>query len=124
MLNHLPKVQLEVSAAVEHNQQDNGVRVRLHNPSRNLAFQIRLEIQDEKREEEILPVFWEDNYLSLLPGESREIVARYSISPKLEGHPQLQVSGWNVEELTIPLEIWDLQVGSDSKVVLLGIIDK
>jgi exo-1,4-beta-D-glucosaminidase len=101
-LNRLPRVRVEASATVEHLERGDAVRVRLHNPSRGLAFQIRLGIHEEKRQDEILPVFWQDNYFSMLPGESRDVVARYS-PHKLEGHPQLTVGGWNIEPLTIPL---------------------
>src|ERR1019366_8690935 len=45
----------------------------------HLAFQIHLSIVEEKSGEEILPVLWEDNYFSLMPGESREIAARYEM---------------------------------------------
>jgi len=38
----------------------------------------------------------DDNYVSLLPGESRELTARYDASA-LEGkEPELEVDGWNV----------------------------
>ena len=109
MLNQLPRVRLEASATLEQN--GNAVRVQLHNPSHDLAFQVQLGIHEEKQEDEILPVFWEDNYFSLMPGESRVVVARYSASHKLEGHPQLEVGGWNVDALTLPLK----PVGNDSK---------
>jgi exo-1,4-beta-D-glucosaminidase len=102
MLNHLPRVHLEASATLEHHENRNAVRVQLHNPSQSLAFQIRLGLNEEKHKEEILPVFWQDNYLSLLPGESRVIAAHYTpIKPDV--HPELEVAGWNIEPLRIPL---------------------
>jgi hypothetical protein len=99
----LPRVHLEVSATPEHSEQGDAVRVQLHNPSHSLAFQIHLGIHEEKSEDEILPVFWEDNYLSLMPDESRIVVAHYTESHKLEGHPQLEVNGWNVDAPMISL---------------------
>jgi exo-1,4-beta-D-glucosaminidase len=110
MLNHLPRVRLEASAIEEHDEQGDTVRVELHNPSHDLAFQVRLGIRAEKREDEILPVLWQDNYLSLMPGESRVVIAQYTAPHKLEGDPQLEVNGWNVDALTIPLH-----AGSASK---------
>ena len=99
-LNRLPQVRLEASASVGRHAGGDDVRVRLHNPSHGLAFQIRLGIHEEGRHNEILPVFWQDNYFSLLPGESRVVVARY-LPHKLEGRPELEVRGWNVEPLTV-----------------------
>jgi exo-1,4-beta-D-glucosaminidase len=109
MLNHLPRVRLEASATLERD--GNGVRVQLHNPSHDLAFQVQLGIHEEKQEDEILPVFWDDNYFSLMPGESRVVVARYSAPHVLDGRPQLEVGGWNVDALTLLLK----PVGNDSK---------
>ena len=51
--------------------------VLLKNPSDHLAFQIHLGIHKSGQSEEILPVFWDDNYIELMPGESRELTARY-----------------------------------------------
>jgi exo-1,4-beta-D-glucosaminidase len=102
-LNQLPPVRLEVSAALEHNAQGKSARVRIHNPSQHLAFQIRLGIHQGTSEDEILPVFWEDNYLALLPGESNVVTAHYSAPNALTGSPQLKVQGWNIEPITIAL---------------------
>jgi exo-1,4-beta-D-glucosaminidase len=105
MLNHLPRVRLQVSAVPETREQGETVRVQLHNPSHDLAFQIRLGIHEAKGQEEILPVLWEDNYVSLMPDESRVVVARFNSSQRLNGHPQLEVSGWNIEPIEIPLAV-------------------
>ena len=103
MLNHLPRVRLQVSATPQTNDQGETVRVQLRNPSPDLAFQIRLGIHEEKSQDDILPVLWEDNYLSLMPGESRVVVARFNSPQELKGRPQLEVSGWNIDTLEIPL---------------------
>ena len=47
--------------------------------------------------EEILPVVWEDNYISLLPGEKREVTATYRVSELGAAKPSVEISGWNVE---------------------------
>jgi exo-1,4-beta-D-glucosaminidase len=47
--------------------------------------------------EEILPVLWEDNYISLMPAEKREITATYRASDLGTAKPGVEVSGWNVE---------------------------
>jgi exo-1,4-beta-D-glucosaminidase len=45
----------------------------------------------------VLPIFWEDNYFSLLPGEKRKIRG-YFYKEELEGKtPILKISGWNIE---------------------------
>ena len=46
---------------------------------------------------EILPVLWDDNYFSLLPGETREISARFATQDAGRANARLEVGGWNVE---------------------------
>ena len=41
----------------------------------------------------LLPAYYSDNYVSLLPGEAREVVVEY---PAGEGAAQVAVRGWNV----------------------------
>jgi exo-1,4-beta-D-glucosaminidase len=45
--------------------------------------------------EEILPVLWEDNYLSLLPGETRDVSPRYRPGAAGTGRALVAI-GWNV----------------------------
>jgi exo-1,4-beta-D-glucosaminidase len=72
--------------------------VTIRNPSKDLAFFIRLKLDKAPTREEILPVLWEDNYVSLLPGESREISAQYSVRDSGPGTPMLEIKGWNVHQ--------------------------
>ncbi len=96
MLNRLEKVRLDASALVDRRPEGEDVRVQLHNPSEHLAFQIRLSVVGEKNGAEILPVLWEDNYFSLLPGESRTVRAHYDSSLGAD-RLRLDVSGWNID---------------------------
>ena len=57
---------------------------------------MRLRLLKGKDGQEILPVFWEDNYLSLLPGEKREITVRVRKSDLGTAKSVLAVDGYNV----------------------------
>jgi exo-1,4-beta-D-glucosaminidase len=102
MLNQLLPVHLEASVTAETAGSGDVVRVRLRNPTSHLAFLVKLGIHEEGRDDEVLPVFWEDNYLSLLPGESRVIVAHFP-AHELGAHSELDVEGWNIDRMIIPL---------------------
>jgi exo-1,4-beta-D-glucosaminidase len=52
--------------------------------------------------EEILPVLWEDNYFSLLPGEKRELSASYAADQLQGAKPVIELQGWNVRPKTVP----------------------
>ena len=96
-LSQLPKVKLSVSDHSEKQGENEVTHVTLENPSKSLAFFVRLKVDKGKGGEEILPVIWEDNYVSLLPGEKREITATYRASELGAAKPYVEVSGWNVE---------------------------
>ncbi len=64
----------------------------LENKGKNLAFFVHLQLLDQTGEA-VLPIFWEDNYLSLLPGEKRTIEGKFRSSKNV----RLHVSGWNVK---------------------------
>ncbi|MGB6874907.1 MAG: sugar-binding domain-containing protein [Candidatus Acidiferrales bacterium] len=101
MLDHLPPVKLDVRASLD-NPRGGQVTVHLRNPSQHLAFQVRLAINGASGDE-VLPVFWSDNYAELMPGESKTITARCPSWIKLESGAKLEVGGWNIEPVTIEL---------------------
>jgi exo-1,4-beta-D-glucosaminidase len=93
----LPKVKLKVSDSSTKNGEEEITRVMLENPSQNLAFFVRLKVDKGVKGDEILPVVWQDNYISLLPGEKREVTATYRASELGTAKPTVEVTGWNVE---------------------------
>ena len=96
-ISQLPKVKLKVSDHTEHKGEEAITHVTIENPSKNLAFFVRLKVEKGAKGEEILPVVWQDNYISLLPGEKREVSATYRASELGPATPAVEVSGWNVE---------------------------
>jgi exo-1,4-beta-D-glucosaminidase len=67
--------------------------VHVENSGHMVAFQVHFALVDASSGEERLPVFWDDNYLALLPGEARDIEVEY---PATAVAPSLQVDAWNV----------------------------
>jgi exo-1,4-beta-D-glucosaminidase len=97
-LRQLPSVKVTASLRTETKGEQRTAHVSMRNPSKDLAFFIRLKLDKARTQEEILPVLWEDNYVSLLPGESREITAQYSVRDSGPGEPMLKIKGWNVHQ--------------------------
>ncbi|MGH9345566.1 MAG: glycoside hydrolase family 2 protein, partial [Terriglobia bacterium] len=105
-LNTLPQVDLEVTAQSKRSAQQSSTTVTVHNPSHTLAFDIWLKVvrpapqharPGRTRDNEILPVLWQDNYFSLLPGETRKITATYNTKDLPEPKPDVAVEGWNIK---------------------------
>jgi exo-1,4-beta-D-glucosaminidase len=96
-LSQLPKVSLKVMSRDERKGDDSVTHVTLQNPSKSIAFFVRLKVNKGKGGEEILPVLWQDNYISLMPGETRQITATYRTNELGSAKPSVEVSGWNVQ---------------------------
>jgi len=69
------------------------VTTTLTNSSSNLAFLIRVRVTNGGNE--VLPVFWSDNYITLLPGESRAETATFNAGMLPVGSI-VQVDGFNI----------------------------
>ena len=95
-LAQLPQVTLKVQSRSQRQGQRGVTTIRLENPSRSLAFFVRLKVNKGKGGDEVLPVLWQDNYVSLLPGEKREIKADYRVADLSGKKPEVEVTGWNV----------------------------
>ncbi len=101
-LTSLNKLQ-PATIQVEHQMKENEIRVKLKNTGPHVAFFIELGLIGDKTGRSILPVFWDDNYVSLLPGETKQLTARFS--PTLNGEkPLLRYSGWNVKEMYLDVD--------------------
>jgi len=90
--------QTTVQAELKTNAKGEKVAV-ISNPGNETAFFIRLKVADEKSGELALPVFFSDNYFTLLPGESREINVDLTQLPESEKLKSLnlEMEGWNIK---------------------------
>ena len=52
---------------------------------------------------EVLPVTYTDNYISLFPGESITITAKYATADLGGQSPSLRIRGYNVPQFSIPI---------------------
>jgi exo-1,4-beta-D-glucosaminidase len=95
-LARLPPTRVKVSSDFRQDQGEGRARVRIQNTGTALAFQVRLKLTEAPGGPEILPVYWDDNYLELLPGEEREITATYPTRDQKGATPSIEVEGWNL----------------------------
>lgn len=101
-LSNLPPVELESSFRIVRHGKQSVARVNVRNPGSRIAFFVRLAISKGRGGEEVVPAYWEDNYLTLLPGESREVGVSFA-AEDLEGmSPALRVTGWNSRRERLP----------------------
>ncbi len=72
---------------------------KLSNPSKTPAFNVRLMIVGNKTGERILPASYDDNYFTLLPGDSRTITMKVADEDTRGETPDVKVQGFNLSEL-------------------------
>jgi len=103
-LNSLPQVKLQTSALVHQKPgaATGKAQVRVKNASSSVAFQIRLRLADKKDDQDVVPVYWEDNYFSLLPGEERIVSVSYDSTELHGAHPVIQIGGFNIAAGEVP----------------------
>ncbi len=102
-LNTLPEVKLDISTSMKKLDEGAEITVQLMNPSNELAFFVELRVIDDNGNS-IVPVLWDDNYLSVLPGESRELKAQLPTAGEITT-TTLAVQGWNSPGIELALEI-------------------
>ena len=96
-LNELPQTTLEVKHQFIQLGKKSLIKVTLHNSSNHLAFMAYLQVKNLNTNDYVLPIFWDENYISLLPGESRSITGYFYSNTKTFKQLALEISGWNVD---------------------------
>jgi exo-1,4-beta-D-glucosaminidase len=96
-LNSLPSVKLTANS----DSRQALMQVHVSNPSNAIAFMVHLRVTRGKDGEDATPIFWQDNYFSLLPGEHRTVTAKLDPAA-LEGkEPVVVLDGWNVDAVVV-----------------------
>ena len=62
---------------------------------------VHFRVSKGKGGEDATPIFWSDNYFSLLPGEQREVTATYDPANLDDKAAVLEVDGYNVAAQTV-----------------------
>jgi exo-1,4-beta-D-glucosaminidase len=106
-LGSLPQIKLQTSALLDQKSgaATGKAHVRVKNTSPNVALQIRLRLADKKNDHDVVPVFWEDNYFSLMPGEERIVSVSYDTAQLGGAHPVVQISGFNIASGEVPQQL-------------------
>ncbi len=96
-LQKLPKTELSVSHQINSKDEGKEVVVELENKGDKVAFFVELTLKGKKSGEAVLPVFWSDNYISLLPGEKRKVTASVSNKALKSDELLFSYSGMNLK---------------------------
>ena len=96
-LEELPPVTLDAKAMSQIEGENTVLSVTLTNNTSHIALLSHLQLHRKKSGKRVLPVFYSDNYLSLVPGESTTFTIE-AATKDLEGDdPLIELDGYNVD---------------------------
>jgi hypothetical protein len=100
-LNDLPKAVLHASASFTATSGERKAIVRIENQGATPALLVKLTLKDAATGQRILPAYYSENYVSLLPGDSRTIAIAF---PAGDAQPAIGIRGWNVDAQTAAIQ--------------------
>jgi len=95
-LNDLPAVSLQATATSQVDGDTVKVSVLLKNPEPRASLATKLTLLSAKDKERILPAYYSDNYVALLPGEARTIEIEYPLKDH-SSPAEISLRGWNAK---------------------------
>ncbi len=106
-LSGLRRANVKVTASTHRDGAMDVTRAVLTNvsTSNTVAFFQHLSLRRGKGGAPILPVIWNDNDVTLWPGESATLVARYPVSALATPMPVIHLKAWNIPLRVIPAPI-------------------
>lgn len=96
-INNLPAVSLISNLKYAQADKKMELAIEVENPSDNLALSIELMLLDAVSGHFVAPVYLEDNYFSLLPGEKKTVKGYCYLSDLESTSLKLKVSGLNIK---------------------------
>jgi exo-1,4-beta-D-glucosaminidase len=102
-LNHMAPVQVKVGGSLASNGEERTATTTLTNNSNNIAFFVRVEVTRGSGGDEVLPITYDDNYISLFPHQSRTITGKMQAFALAGKSPALRVEGYNVPRQVLSL---------------------
>lgn len=96
-LNSLPQARLAASATLSNAGGERKLTVSMRNVGTVPALLLKLTLKDAVTGDRILPAYYSENYVSLLPGEDRTVAVDF---PQVGQKPVVELRGWNLASQT------------------------
>lgn len=100
-LDALPAVKLTATATGTSSGGERKATVTLRNSGAAPAILVKLTLKNEATGDRILPAYYSENYVSLLPGEERTVTVNF---PEGAERAAIGIRGWNVETGTVEVK--------------------
>jgi mannosylglycoprotein endo-beta-mannosidase len=96
-LMNLPRVVLDAEASSRTEGDKTLLTVTLQNNTNNVALLSHLQLHQKKSGRRVLPVFYSENYISLVPGESTTVSIEAATKDLQGDEPLIELDGYNVD---------------------------
>jgi beta-galactosidase/beta-glucuronidase len=102
-MSHLPQTLVTATASATHSNGELLVHVHLQNSGSTVAFANKLTLENGADDSRILPAYYSDNYVSLLPGEAADVTIAAPES-QVHGGAKLGLRGWNAATTSVSVQ--------------------
>lgn len=102
-LNTMPSARVTVSGTYEDINAETHAHIKITNRTNHIAFFLRAEIAADPDGPEILPIRYDDNYITIFPRETRTVESVYETSLLSGRQPLVRVEGYDVAKQVAPL---------------------
>jgi exo-1,4-beta-D-glucosaminidase len=99
-LNTMPPAAVDVGARRSEVGGESRVTIRVRNPSERVALFERATVSTARDGDEILPIEYDDNYITVFPSETAEI---HAVLPKGAKPGWVRLEGYNTSVTSVPL---------------------
>ena len=96
ILKSMPATTLDVKYSTVKKERQTSHTITVKNTGKAVAFFVHVRVLKGKNADDILPVIFSDNYISLAPGESRTIECSYENEDSGNALPYVSTGAWNL----------------------------
>ena len=100
-LNTMAPVKIEINAQQKKAGAESHITIHLHNSTDNIAFFERVSISSAQDGDEILPIEYDDNYITVFPGETVEIHGSIWNGDEPRW---VKLEGYNTPAISVPIK--------------------
>ena len=101
-LDTMPRSEVRIASVISAANGESTAKITLTNRTNHIAFFLRAEVTKGADGEEVLPITYGDNYITLYPHEARTLAAKFATSALDGGRASLRVEGYNVVKKIVP----------------------
>jgi exo-1,4-beta-D-glucosaminidase len=95
-INGMTPVKPEVTKVETSEGEERTITLTMKNPAKAISFFTEIVLEKKAAGAPVLPQFLTDNYISLLPGETKTVVIRYHLKDLAGDQPVVKIQGINL----------------------------